>query len=48
MLAATNCPDPGCISMKGRLLEPLILGQQTIPSGNAVLMDGYAMYYVES
>ena len=48
MQADRNCPAPSDIAMKGRLLEPLVLGQQTIPAGNAVFMDGSGLYYVES
>ena len=48
MLADRNCPAPSSISMQGRLLAPLVLGQQTIPRGNAVFMDGFGMYFIES
>jgi hypothetical protein len=48
MLADKNCPDQSRIARKGRLLKPLILGPQIIPSGNAVFMDGFGMYYIES
>jgi hypothetical protein len=40
MLAGTNCP-----ARKGHLAKPLILGQQM---GNAVFMDGFGVYYIES
>jgi hypothetical protein len=48
MLAGRNCPTQTDITRKGRLGKPLILGKQTIPTGNAVFMDGYGVYYIES
>jgi hypothetical protein len=48
MRADRNCPAPSSISMQGRLLAPLVLGQQTIPRGNAVFLDAFGMYYIES
>ena len=48
MLAGRNCPAQTDITRKGRLAKPLILGQQTIPTGNAVFMDGFGVYYIES
>jgi hypothetical protein len=48
MKADKYCPEPSSIAMKGRLLEPLVLGQQIIPVGNAVFMDDFGMYYIES
>jgi hypothetical protein len=43
-----NCPDPSRIAMKGRLVEALVLGSQTIPAGSAVFMDNFGLYYIES
>ena len=48
MLAGRNCPAQADITMKGRLVRPLVLGQQTIPAGNAVFMDGSGLHYIES
>ena len=48
MLADRNCPTQSSIARKGRLLEPLVMGQQTIPAGNAVFMDGSGLYFIES
>jgi len=48
MLADSNFPISANISQKGRLLEPLVLGQQTIPVGHAVFMDDFGAYYIES
>jgi hypothetical protein len=48
MLADKNCPARSSITRQGRLLEPLVLGRQTIPAGNAVFMDGFGMYFIES
>jgi hypothetical protein len=48
MLAGKNCPAQADIARQGRLRKPLILGQQTIPAGNAVFMDGFGLYFIES
>lgn len=48
MLAAINAPAQMSIAQKGRLLQPLILGPQVIPAGNAVFMDNFGMYCIES
>jgi hypothetical protein len=48
MRADKNCPDPSEIAMKGRIVESLALGPQTIPAGSAVFMDNFGLYYIES
>jgi len=48
MLAWMNAPTPASLSLKGRLLKPLILGPETIPAGHAVFMDGFGLYYIQS
>jgi hypothetical protein len=48
MRADKNSPDPSEIFMKGRLLEPFVLGQQTIPAGSAVFMDRFGEYFIDS
>jgi hypothetical protein len=48
MLAASNFPIGVNIAQQGRLLEPLVLGQQTIPVGHAIFMDDFGVYYIES
>lgn len=48
MLAGRNGPAQTRITRKGRLVKPLILGQQTIPTGNAVFMAAFGRYYIES
>jgi hypothetical protein len=48
MLEGRNCPDQTDIARQGRLTKPLILGPQTIPVGNAVFMDGFGLYFIES
>ncbi len=48
MRADKNGPEPERLTRQGRLAQPLVLGIQTIPAGNAVFMDDFGMYYVES
>ena len=48
MHTATNCPSQSSIAKQGRLLKHLVLGPQIIPAGNAVFMDDFGVYYIES